>query len=176
MNDAPRTHHPSSMKERAIVLGVGLLGNQVLVWTFDYVLYPYVMWRFGLLHGCLIMTALSALPCYLTLLFYDWSKKDWLGIEAIKEFKEEPRAGRMSTIIREIMRRGDLPSLVAMSIYFDPFITTAYMRQGSYHFNGMASRDWRVFWMSVVIANVYWSFAAFAGVSIFQWAWNYLLP
>ena len=154
------------------MLGVGLLGNQVIVLAFDYLLYPYVMWRFGLLHGCLIMTVLSALACYLTLLFYDWSKKDWLGIEAIKDLRHGEGQGRFTRLIGRLLRRSDWLALVALSIKFDPFIAVAYLRPGSYRFNGLSRREWGMFWLSVLISNLYWSFVAFTGVTVLHWAWT----
>ena len=121
LDDTPATHRPAGLRERAAVLGVGLLGNQAIVLAFNYLLYPYVLWRFDLLYGCLIMTALSALTCYLTLLFYDWSKKDWLGIEAIKELKHSEGQGRFVRLIGSLMRRSDWLAMLALSIKFDPF-------------------------------------------------------
>lgn len=170
-DNSPITYRPASLRERIAVLGVGLLGNQAIVLSFDYVLYPYVMWKFGLLNGCLIMTVLSALVCYLTLLFYDWSKKDWLGIEAIKEIKHAENPGRFTRLITATLRRSDWLAMLVLSINFDPFITIAYLRPGSYHFNGLSRRDWQLFWASVVISNIWWSFVAFTGVNFFLWVW-----
>jgi hypothetical protein len=174
LDNNPATHRPASVRERAAVLGVGLLGNQAMVWAFDFLLYPFVLWRFGLLYGCLIMTALSALVCYLTLLFYDWSKKDWLGIEAIKELKHSEGKGPVTRFLARLMRRGDGLALLALSVYFDPFIAVAYLRSGSYHFNGLTRREWRLFWVSVLIGNLFWSFVAFTGITVFRWAWEQL--
>lgn len=174
VENSPVTYRPNSMRERCAVLGIGLLGNQAIVWAFDYALYPYVMWQFGLLYGCIIMTALSALICYLSLLFYDWTKKDWLGIEAIKELKDTRNTSRLSRLLKATMHRSDWLALLILSVYFDPFITIAYLRPGSYQFNGLSRRDWQLFWASVLIANIWWSFVAFTGVNIIIWAWENL--
>jgi hypothetical protein len=174
-DDALATYRPVSLQVRIKVLGVGLLGSQAINWAFDFILYPYVLWRFGLVYGCLIMTTLSALACYLLLLFYDWSKKDWLGIEAIKELKHNEGTGRLTRFLGKLMRRSDWLALFVLSIQFDPFITVAYLRPGSYHFNGLTRREWRLFWASTVISNLYWSFIAFTGITVFLWIWNVLV-
>lgn len=70
-DDALVTYRPTSLRVRIKVLGIGVLGSQAINWAFDFILYPYVLWRFGLVYGCLITTTLSALACYLLLLFYD---------------------------------------------------------------------------------------------------------
>lgn len=146
VDDVPTSHRPASVRERLSVLGVGLLGNQVI--------------------------ALSALACYLTLVFYDWSKKDWLGIEAIKDLRHGEGQGRLTRLIGRLLRRSDWLALVALSIKFDPFIVVAYLRPGSYRFNGLSRREWGMFWLSVLISNLYWSFVAFTGVTVLHWAWT----
>ena len=174
--ETPVTYRLANLRERAAVLGVGLVGNQAIVWAFDFLLYPFVMWRFGLLHGCVIMMLLSALMCYLTLLFYDWSKKDWLGIETLKDLRETESQNRFGQLLGSLMRRSDWLALLVLSIKFDAFIAVAYLQHGSYRFNGLSRREWRLFWVSVLISNLYWSFVAFTGITVFRWLWGYLEP
>jgi hypothetical protein len=49
---------------------------------------------------------------------------------------------------------------------------TAYLRQGA--FGGMTRRDWRIFLLSWLIANAWWSVVCFTGLSAVQWvlAWR----
>jgi hypothetical protein len=169
-NSSERGNRPSNLKEHAGILGVGLLGNQLIVWAFDYGLYPFVMWQLGLVWGCVVMTASSAAVCYFSFIFYDWTKKDWLGIEAIKEFKEGLNMGKIAQRVSAILNKSELLAFFVLSLKFDPFITVLYLRKGSYQFNGLTKRDWTIFWSSVVISNIYWSFVAFTGVTIFVWA------
>ena len=62
----------STTKERIAVLGIGLLANWLMVTGFNLLLYPFIIWKLGILNGGLFMTILSFLVCYATLLFYDW--------------------------------------------------------------------------------------------------------
>ncbi len=157
-------------KERIAVLGVGLLANWLMVNGFNYLLYPFIIWKFGILRGGVVMTFISFLTCLLTMKFYDWSKRDWLGIETIKgarEYKGEKGIGRFTSWI---LKKSDPVVFLFLSIKFDAFITTAYLRHGKY--NGMGKRDWTIFTGSLLISNVYWTLAVYMGISLFEWAWR----
>ena len=79
---SPLTVKPARVAE----LAIGFLGNWVMVYSFDFFLYPFVIWKLGLLLGGIVMSILSLLVCLLTIWLYDWSKRDWLGIELNPEF------------------------------------------------------------------------------------------
>lgn len=147
-----------------------------MVWAFDFLLYPYVIYQFGLAWGFPVLLILSFLLCYGTLVFYDWSKQDWLGIEAIKEVKEYEGNSRFRKIAAWALRRSDPVAILFLSLKFDPFITVIYMRKGSRKFNGLSRRDWRIFLASLVIGNAYWSLAAYMGVTLFEWGWEFVGP
>jgi hypothetical protein len=161
-------------KKKLAILGVGYLGNAIIVYGFDYFLYPFVIWRFGILEGGIVMTFLSFAICYITIIFYDWAKQDWLGIETIKEVKEYNGKSLIGRFTSWILRKSEPIILVFLSIKFDPFITTAYMRKGAEKYNGLGKRDWVIFLSSLVVGNVYWTFVAFTGVSIIEHIWNFI--
>lgn len=163
----------AAKKKKIGILGAGYLGNAIIVYAFNWVLYPFVIWKFGLIVGGLvIMTILSFIICYLTILFYDWAKKDWLGIETLKEVKEYQGTKKAGKIAAWILRKGEIPTLLFMSVKFDPFITTVYMRHGSNQYNGMSQRDWKIFVASWLIGNVYWSVAMYSGVTAVEYIWQ----
>lgn len=152
-------------------LSIGYLVNWLIVHAFDYVLYPFVIWKLGLAWGFVVMALLSFVVCVLTLWFYDWSGRDWLGIEAVKQLRDYGGSARWRRWLSWAMRRGDLAACVLLSIKFDPFITTAYMRHGA--FNGMSRRDWRNFLVSWFLGNAYWAFVCFGGIQAAQWVWRH---
>ncbi len=151
-------------------LTLGHSVNAALVYGFDYVLYPFVIWRLGLVKGGVTMSVLSLVACLLTLWFYDWSKRDWLGIEAVKQLRDGGAKTRWRRLLAWALAKGDVPACVALSIYADPFITTACLRRGA--FNGMTPRDWRVFFASWVIANGWWALACFGGLELVKKLWH----
>ena len=118
------------------------------------------------------MSLISLLVCWLTMKFYDWSQRDWLGIEAIKSLKEYDGPNRLGRALGWIMRQSDPVACVLLSLRFDPFIVTVYLRRG--RFGGMTRRDWRIFLLSWLIGNAWWSIVVFTGLSAVQWLWNWV--
>lgn len=161
-------------KERVAILGIGLLGNALIGYAFDYGLYPYVIWKLGPLQGAALMTLVSFLVCYAMILFYDWTKKDWLGIETIKELKEYAGNSRTIRMLGWAMKKGDAMVLIFLSIWYDPFVTVAYMRQGAHQYNGMTRRDWQIFLLALIIGNGSWTLTLFTGLSAAEYAWESL--
>ena len=121
--------------------------------------------------GGVVMTFLSFLACLLTLKFYDWSKRDWLGIEAIKGLRGYDGKGRIVKITSWILKKSDPIVFLFLSIKFEAFITTAYMRRGK--FDGMGRREWSIFMGSLIISNIYWTLACYMGITLFQWGWKF---
>ena len=57
-------------------------------------------------------------------------------------------------------------------VFQDPFITTAYFRQG--RFDGLRLRDWLLFLASVVVSNAYWTLRSGAVATLLVGAWRWL--
>jgi len=159
-----------SLKNRLAELSLGLAVNQLTVWAFNFFLYPFIIYKFGILHGGGLMTFFSFLACLGTLKFYDWSKRDWLGIEMIKGLKGYSGNKGIGRFTAWILRKSDSIVFMFLSIKFDAFITTAYLRRGK--FNGMGKREWAIFMGSLLISNVYWTLACYMGITVFEWAWK----
>lgn len=155
---------------RACEILVGYTGNWLLVHGFELVLYPFTLYRLGFFAGTIVMSVLSFLLCLLKLRFYDWSKRDWLGIESMKSFRAYSGESRLGRGLARLLNAGDFAASVILSVKFDPFIITAYMRQGK--FNGMAARDWKIFVTSWVVGNLYWASMCFGGMSALAWLWS----
>lgn len=155
---------------RLAILGIGILADRFITYTFDFALYPYVIWQYGLLLGGVVMALLSLIICLLYVWFYDWTKKDWLGIEAVKGIKDYDGSNRWGRFVAWSLCCSDPAACVVLSLIFDPFITMAYLRKGSY--NGMSRRDWRIFLWSWLIGNGYWAVTCWLGVSALDWIWR----
>lgn len=157
---------------RLHTLFVGHSANALIVYGGDYVLYPFVIFWLGLLRGFLAMSAVSFIVCWATVCFYDWSQRDWLGIEVIKEMKHYDGPKRSARVLAWVLRMSDPLACVLLSIKFDPFIVTIYLRRG--RFGGMTPSDWRNFLLSWLIGNAYWSVLCFTGLSIVEGAWTWI--
>ncbi len=161
-----------SYKSRLAELAVGLTATNFIGYTFDYLLYPFVIFQLGILRGGIIMTLVSFTTCIIGMKFYDWTKRDWLGIEAIKEIKTYKGTKKIGHVTSWVLKKSEPVVFLFLSIKFDPFVTTTYMRHGK--FNGMNKRDWIVFMSSLIISNAYWTFACYMGITLVGWAWHAL--
>lgn len=162
-------------KERIGTMALGHTFKKVEEFLFDFTLYPAMIAFFGSVIGGLIMTMLSALACYLTLLFYDWSKRDWLGLELLKEVRDgEEQSGHLARFAQSMARKSNWLAFIFFSCYFDPFVATVYMRKGAEAYNGLTSRDWRIFWGSVAVANFWWTVMMTIAVESIRFALTWL--
>jgi hypothetical protein len=151
-------------------LSIGLTAKYLSDRAFDYLLYPFVIFKLGILKGGVVMTFLAFLANMLIMTFYDWSKRDWLGIEAIKELKTYNGNKMTRRFTAWILRRSDPVIFMFLTLRYDAFTTTAYLRYGK--FNGMNPRDWTVFMGSLLLGNAYWTLACFMGITLVEWGWK----
>ena len=167
-------NQPIRWKERIGVMALGHTFKQGEEFFFDYTLYPFVIVTMGMLWGGLVMTVLSATICYLYILFYDWSKQDWLGLELLKEARDgEQMESWLGRKAQAIARKGDVAAFFAFSVYTDPFVTTAYLRKGSGFYNGMTRRDWKIFFASVAVANLAWIGVVSGAIEAIRWVFKF---
>jgi hypothetical protein len=157
---------------RVAELAIGISAKNFISYSFDYLLYPFVVYRLGIIKGGAVMMSLSLLACIILLRFYDWSKRDWLGIEMSKGMKDYQGNSRLGRFAAWVLRRSDVVVFFFLSIKEDAFITLVYLRHGSHQYNGMSTRDWRIFLGSVAISNIYWTLAAYMGISLVEWVWR----
>ena len=163
---------PHVWRSRFTELVTGITAFKLLNYLFDYALYPFVIYKLGIISGGLVMTVLAGTINILCLKFYDWSKRDWLGIEAIKGVKGYEGESRLLEFMSGILKKSDPAAFLFLSIKEDPFITMIYLRHGSHQYNGMSARDWRIFLGSVAIGNIYWTLAAYMGISVVVLVWK----
>lgn len=156
-------------------LSLGHAVNASFDWVFNYPLYIFMIWFFGPVLGGGIMMLLSFLVCYVWLKWYDHMKRDWLGIEAVKSFKDDSeKKGRWARFIGKLLTCSDPVAVAVLSIKTDPFMTVAYMRHGANKYNGMTGRDWMIFVSSWFIGNLYWIVVIELGVDVFGGVLQYV--
>lgn len=165
------THSRRRVRRRLAQIGTGHAVYASFNWLFDNVLYVYVILRLGLAAGGAIMTTFSLVQCAATLLLYERMKIDWVGAGSIAHLVSIPNPSWWQRIIAWAAKRGAAFVFLALCVFQDPFITTAYFRQG--RFDGLRARDWRIFLASVVVSNFYWTLrsGAVAGLLVGVWRW-----
>jgi hypothetical protein len=166
----------NSWIQRILLFLTGASTFTAINYSFDFVLYPFVLYKAGVTIGFCIMTVLSFLFCWLYFIIYDYLKRDFLGIEFSKEKMTEILAIETGNVFKKmgirILRNSRLLLFVFLSVYFDPFVATAFERKGNYAYNGLSARDWRIFLLSLLVSNGFWSTTVFAGLSFFEWLYT----
>lgn len=158
---------------RCAVLGIGLLVHWAMCRGFDYLLHPFVIFKMGPIAGGAIMLFLCCAVCYGTFLLYDRSKNDWLGIEALKDIRAHADQEASNRLVSWILRQPTPIALLLLSLKFDPFVTTAFLRSGGAHrYDGFRPRDWSIFICSLLIGNGYWTVAS---VGLLEYGWGHFV-
>lgn len=154
---------------RAVDLIIGMTSTKTLNAAFDFVLYPLAIYQFGAYYGGSIMAAVDILICLVAILIYDRTKRDWLGIEYLKGLTHYRGPRRSLRVTGNVLKRNKLLVFLFLSVKFDAFITTLYLRHGT--FNGMSRRDWTILLLSILIGNLYWISACYVGLSLLEDCW-----
>ena len=87
---------------------------------------------------------------------YDWSRRDWLMLETIKQARDGPNFLANRPSVEWIIRRGNIAAFFVLSWIEDPIVVTLYLRHSANAFNGLARRDWVIFWASTLTSNLFW--------------------
>lgn len=145
-------------RRRIAQIGTGFALYGTSNWFFDHILYVYVVYRLGIVMGGLIMTCVSCVICAAMLYVYERMKIDWVGGGTIARIAALPNPSWSQRLVRWAVNHGSVAMFIVLNIFQDPFITTAYFRQG--RFDGLQKRDWQVFAASVVFSNAYWTLRA----------------
>lgn len=159
-------------QRRLQTVAIGHTGNAFIAIGFDYGIYGLIIATLGPVRGGLLMIAVSFLLDLMLIRFYDWSKTDWLGIEALKDIRENPARTRLGKLLQWLLRKGDAVALVVLSLKLNPFNVMLYLRRGAHLYNGMARRDWVVLIASTLIGNLYWILVMWGATSGLLHVWE----
>lgn len=151
-------------KIATIFVGHGLYG--VVSWIYDNPLYIATIAKFGAITGGAIMTLGSLIICFGMLFYYRNKNVNWLGYDVAAKALGE----HINVRGKVFARFGDVVAFVALSIWEDPFITTAYLRHG--YSNGFRGKDYAVFFGSVLFSNSYWILRTTAIIEIAKYVWH----
>ena len=112
--------------------GAGVAIKKSLDYGFDYLLYPLALLWLGYLWGGVSMTAASVILNLATIRAYDWSRRDWLLIETVKQVRDDPEGLAARPLVNWIVRKGDIPAFFILSWIEDPIVVTLYLRHGTH--------------------------------------------
>ena len=156
-------------------------------YAFDYLLYPFMLYRGGDLllstllapfnprpealsaagywAGFAVLIAASIAINVAYVRAYDRLKTDWFGFEALKDAVERLPSGLRQQPWREATR---FAAFAYLSIWHNPLFATLFMRREPSAY-AMTPADWRTFWMAIVIANIGWAGLVSGAVELGKW-------
>src|SRR6185369_6841461 len=114
--------------KRIGLVAAGWTMNEAVVWVLDFGIYPYCIAVYGPLWGWLWATLASIALDLVAIWFYDQTKLDWFGLEAMREIRDSAGEGRWQRVVRSILRSGDIPAFLFLSWFYYPFIGMVYLR------------------------------------------------
>jgi len=162
---APSANTDAVSLESLATYTVGFSAYSVFAWLFDYPLFGGVMWYFGALWGSLIMLALTLAVDIGSIRLYDWSKRDWLALEFIRSHRDYVGRNPLRRATRFVLTKTPLwIQVLCLSLKFNAFIITALLREEASSYNGLSRRDWGIFTLSFVAAQLYWSLCIYGGI------------
>ncbi len=137
---------------------------------YDRVAYPAIMLALGDLRGGIIAGLGAMVICLAFLLHYEKTGSQWISstedvigqiIKRIRKIESYniilkiiffiPRIF-MQLSLNSVAARGAL-GFVVLSCMSDPFVTLSFFKKNR---NGLTKKDWMIFMLSGLIANVYW--------------------
>ena len=174
---------------RSVALGFTI--SKVVDWIYDLFVFTVVLVKFGWI-GIPFLALGAGFLCWITILMYDRTKVDFLGIESAKKemkiFKEklvvwienlDKKPGRRVHVpfmkvkvrpdtgaIKMALEKVWLVEFFICTFEWDAAVTTLYLREKA--FGGLTRRDWKIFWASVVLSCVYWSAVVLTGIAVYE--------
>lgn len=145
----------AAQRSKIGTMAIGWSVDAIIEWFFSYVIYPYILWRFGIKIGLPIVLASSFIFCLIFFKFYKWSERDWFGIEYIKEIREYKGDSFFKSLLRDFLKMGNWAIFLFISIKYDAFKTTIYMKKDG-GFTDLTQRDKTIFVTSFLIGSIFW--------------------
>lgn len=153
--------------QRIGIVVLGLTANRAMVYWYDFTVYPSLIVNYGLLYGWLYAAIGSIVLCLGTLWFYNVTKQDWLLLETLKHVRDGKAVGGFRRFSRNLANRGDALAFFFLCLWKDSFIITVYMRKGVGNY-AMTARDWKIFWASTLVSEVWWGLLVFGVIEVFR--------
>lgn len=151
----------------------GISSYYVFTYLYDYLVVSFLLVYFDFVKGIIIVMILSMLIDLATLRFYDWFKKDWLALETLKDLQYKKNF--FGRLFNYVQNKSTFITVLILSLTSNAFIVTAYMRKGSFQYNGLNKRDWTVFLSSSLLTNLYWVFLIAGGLEIIKYLYQIII-
>ncbi len=145
----------AQLVQRVIGVSNGVFLSPIVIIYFD----SYVK-------SIVVLSFISIVMCIALIMLYDFSKKDWLFLEELKQtqnnLNEDVVIGK-SSITKKIAKWSNKNKgiLFLLIVCLDPTIAVLYYRKGSYLYNGIKELKIAVlFLVSTVVYNTIFTYSA----------------
>jgi hypothetical protein len=158
------------MSVRLSIVGIGHSLYYASSFLFDNVLYVYVVYEWGMALGGLFMSMAAFSLNIVTLFVYQAMKIDWIGSGLIRELRLKDSPSRIERFLLWANDRSKLMIFVILNVYQDPFVATAYFKEGD--FSQLTYRDVWILVASAMFSNLYWIVVAAGIGNSIAFIWN----
>lgn len=167
---------------------------EIVNFVYDIVIFPISLEKFGWI-AVPPLTLGAGIFCWIMIQFYDFKKKDFLGIESVRTemtaHKEklihwiETRPNYKlclpfvkveikcdSEAIKIALSNVWIVEFLVCTFKWDAVVTTIYLREKS--FSGLTRRDWKIFCASVLMSCLFWSAVVLGAIAVYECEWTKL--
>lgn len=157
------------IKDKVLVrVTIGSIVNIAIGYIVGCVSFTFLVLKLGNFFGVITAWTLSFVVFYTMILFYAWSKKDWIGMEKIKSnLKKEEQKNLLSKLLVYANKRSERLFFIVLSIQLGPFTSFVYMRD-PHDYSKMQEKDWKIFLFAYLITNVFCTIVVFTGLYLYK--------
>ncbi len=155
----------NSQKTSSFLTGlIGLTVSIAISYGASYVLFALSILYLGVKVGIIISWIISFIVFYLMILFYSWTKRDWIGIEKIKtNLKKTDSKNFFTKLLIYANKKGEKLFFIVLSIKMGPFTSLLYMRDAN-DYSKMQRKDWKIFLVAYLITNGFTTLVVLSGL------------
>ena len=151
-------------------LGVILLSNFIFKTIFEWGLVPLLMVELGFLKTLIITILFFLLFGFISIKIYDFYRKDYLLIEALKESQKNNTNIKRSSLINMILKWAT-KNKFWLGLFLssqNPGLFVLYYRQGFYLYDGIKDKKLKIFFIrNILILSLYLNIFLYLGLWVF---------
>ncbi|MEI8339240.1 MAG: hypothetical protein WCF94_01090 [bacterium] len=177
-----------NIKRTAVVMsGWGLY--EAYNFAFDYIIWPILQAFYGV-WGMIILIIMALTMNFFVLIWYHKKKVDWFGVNEIEDLKVKGHMwvhevsnhknlikrfslyipAKLLQLMIWLLNKNDIFAFVTLSVWQDSFITTIFLRHGS--FEKLDKRDYTIFIASTIFSCLAWGVLMQIVITILRLAYN----
>lgn len=159
--------------------------------TWDYIIWPIIQGVYGWA-GLVVLITMALINNFAILLWYQHKKVDWFGVNEIESIKAKGHlwvheTSNHKNLIRRfslyipakilqlmlwLLNKNDIFAFATLTLWQDSFITTIFLRHGS--FKKLGVRDYVIFVSSTILSCVGWAILMQFVITALRALWGWM--